>query len=119
MCAFAGSEYIGSICGKSGFAQNGYPFMGDCVQQLQFTVMNPGGVKQRVFGTWTRIMFVPQREIRIDTSPLGPVGYARDLRFEDTRMVSWSGHLYAFAGRADNSASQVGLRGIAFIDHKE
>jgi hypothetical protein len=31
-------------------------------------------------------------------------------------MISWSGRLFAFAGRADDTKSQLGMRGISFVE---
>lgn len=34
------NEYISGFTGKSGFADNGQPWMGDCVQQFSLAVRN-------------------------------------------------------------------------------
>ncbi|KAB5587909.1 hypothetical protein CTheo_8649 [Ceratobasidium theobromae] len=91
------NEYISEVTGKSGFADNREPWMGDCVQQLTFVVRNSVTGAQRTFG---------------------PFGTARGLSESATTRISWSGRLVAFAGRADNSAGQVGMRGIAFVQRK-
>ncbi|KAB5587988.1 hypothetical protein CTheo_8570 [Ceratobasidium theobromae] len=91
------NEYISEVYGKSGFADNREPWMGDCVQQLTLVVRNSVTGAQRTFG---------------------PFGTARGLSESATTRISWSGRLFAFAGRADNLAGQVGMRGIAFVQRK-
>jgi len=88
------NEYIYSASGKSGHANNGEPWMGDCVQQLALGIKNSVTGAQRTYG---------------------PFGTARDLAASATTTISWNGRLQSFAGRADNSAGQVGLRGISFV----
>ncbi|KAB5589621.1 hypothetical protein CTheo_6938 [Ceratobasidium theobromae] len=88
---------IGAVNGKSGSADNGEPWMGDCVQQLTLVVQNSVTGAQRTFG---------------------PFGTAKGLSENATTRISWSGQLLAFAGRANDSAGEVGLRGIAFVQKK-
>ncbi|KAB5589616.1 hypothetical protein CTheo_6933 [Ceratobasidium theobromae] len=91
------NEYISAVNGKSGSANNGEPWMGDCVQQLTLVVRNSVTGAQRTYG---------------------PFGTAKGLSGSATTWISWSGQLLAFAGRANDSAGQVGLRGIAFVQKK-
>jgi len=90
-------EYISEATGKSGHADNGEPWMGDCIHQLQFRITNQSTGVQRTFG---------------------PFGKAFKLTDSAATTISWSGRLHAFAGRAIDHTSQVGLRGISFVQKK-
>ncbi|CAE6458505.1 unnamed protein product [Rhizoctonia solani] len=91
------TEYISAIWGRSGRADNGEPWYGDCVQQLTFQITNSVTGAQRNTGTY---------------------GQAFKLSPAATTNISWSGRLLCVAGTANNGASQVGLRGIKFVQLK-
>ncbi|KAG9094468.1 hypothetical protein FRC07_011300, partial [Ceratobasidium sp. 392] len=66
---------------------------GDCIQQIRFKITNSKTKAERH---------------TVD------FGLAERIKQEDKKPFSWEGHLFAFAGRADNTQAQVGLKGLSF-----
>ncbi|QRV80672.1 hypothetical protein RhiJN_08687 [Ceratobasidium sp. AG-Ba] len=50
------TEYVSAIWGRSGRADNGQPWMGDCIQQISFEITNSANGAKRTAGTalWIR-----------------------------------------------------------------
>ncbi|KAG9076724.1 hypothetical protein FRC06_009348, partial [Ceratobasidium sp. 370] len=88
------TEYVSAVWGRSGRADNGQTWMGDCVQQISFEITNSTNGAKRT---------------------AGPYGQAFKLSAAATTNILWRGRLLCFGGTANNGASQVGLRGIKFI----
>ncbi|KAG9082712.1 hypothetical protein FRC07_014127, partial [Ceratobasidium sp. 392] len=65
----------------------------DCIQQIRFKITDSKTKADR------------------DT---GYFGLAAHIKQENKKPFSWEGHLFAFAGRADNTRAQVGLKGLSF-----
>ncbi|CCO35929.1 hypothetical protein BN14_10050 [Rhizoctonia solani AG-1 IB] len=91
------TEYISAIWGRSGRADNGEPWYGDCVQQLTFEITDSATGAKRNTGTY---------------------GQAFKLSPAATTNISWRGRLLCVSGTANNGAAQVGLRGIKFVQLK-
>ncbi|KAF8598483.1 hypothetical protein BDV93DRAFT_609831 [Ceratobasidium sp. AG-I] len=88
------NEYVSKAEGVHGRPNGQYDY-GDCIQKIQFTIKNSETGQQRT---------------------AGPFGSAQSLKPQDAKSFSWEGHLYAFAGRADNTLGQVGLKGLSFVE---
>ncbi|KAF8751102.1 hypothetical protein RHS01_08657 [Rhizoctonia solani] len=88
------TEYISAAWGKSGRADNGQPWYGDCIHQLTLEITDAATGAKRNTATF---------------------GLAFKLSPAATTNISWRGRLLGIAGTANNNAPQVGLRGIKFI----
>ncbi|CAE6431384.1 unnamed protein product [Rhizoctonia solani] len=91
------TEYISAVWGRSGRADNGEPWYGDCVQQLTFEITDSATGARRNTGTY---------------------GQAFKLSPAATTNISWRGRLLCVAGTANNGSAQVGFRGIKFVQLK-
>ncbi|KAG8701205.1 hypothetical protein FRC11_012380, partial [Ceratobasidium sp. 423] len=91
------TEYVSAIWGRSGRADNGQPWYGDCIHQLTFEITDSATGAKRNTGTY---------------------GLAFKLSPAATTNISWRGRLLCVAGTANNGAAQVGLRGIKFVQLK-
>ncbi|CAE6468401.1 unnamed protein product [Rhizoctonia solani] len=91
------TEYISAAWGRSGRADNGEPWMGDCIHELTFEITDSATGAKRNTGTY---------------------GKAFKLSPAATTNISWRGRLLCVAGAANNGASQVGLRGLKFVQLK-
>ena len=110
------------MTGKSGLAQNGVPSMGDCIQQIHFEITDILFGTKRSLGacvlTLHHSKIINQAHASSPMATIGPYGAAKDLSKSANVPISWSGRLCAFAGCANDSADQVGLRGISFVEYK-
>ncbi|KAG8695058.1 hypothetical protein FRC09_009416 [Ceratobasidium sp. 395] len=91
------TEYVSAVWGRSGRADNGESWMGDCIQQIHFEITNSTNGAKRT---------------------AGPYGSAFKLSAPATTNINWRGRLLCLAGAANNGASQVGVRGLKFIQLK-
>ncbi|KAF8671459.1 hypothetical protein RHS04_08242 [Rhizoctonia solani] len=91
------TEYISAAWGKSGRADNGEPWYGDCIHQLTLEITDAATGAKRNTATF---------------------GLAFKLSPAATTNISWRGRLLGIAGTANNNAPQVGLRGIKFVQLK-
>ncbi|KAG8700486.1 hypothetical protein FRC09_005927 [Ceratobasidium sp. 395] len=86
----ADDEYISGVEGEHG-RHNGQYDYGDCIQKIRFIITNSKTKAER------------------QTEYFGKAEYLKT-----PEPFSWEGHLFAFAGRADNKLPQVGLKGLSF-----
>ncbi|CAE6433905.1 unnamed protein product [Rhizoctonia solani] len=91
------TEYVSAIWGRSGRADNGQPWYGDCIHQLTLEITDSATGAKRNTGTY---------------------GLAFKLSPAATTNISWRGRLLCISGTANNGAAQVGLRGIKFVQLK-
>ncbi|KAG8771088.1 hypothetical protein FRC12_003866 [Ceratobasidium sp. 428] len=86
------NQYISKIDGITG-SPNGDHNYGDCIQKIRFQITNSKTHEHHYTDYF---------------------GLAKRLKPEHQKHFHWEGRLYAFAGRADNTRTQVGLKGLKF-----